>query len=93
MPDQLNKLKEIWDQLSPHAQTELLDFAKQLLEQEQERQPTAKYLDFSWLDALHDPGDPKVLGDQYTSVELQKQALELRIKSAMRGISNPDPDS
>ncbi|MBN1967669.1 MAG: DUF2281 domain-containing protein [Anaerolineae bacterium] len=61
-------IADIVRQLSPTQQDELYEYAQTLLEQQ--RTPKRKYLSQSWAGGLRD------LRDQYTSLELQKKALE-----------------
>jgi hypothetical protein len=68
--ENIKQIGEIIGQLPPESQTEVINFAKSLLEEKgskPERKPRLK-----WVGAL------KHLRDEYTSLELEKKALELR---------------
>lgn len=66
----MQTVKELVEQLPPHMQQEVKDFAEFLLTKRRERRTGAP--EFDWAGALKD------LGDQYTSVELQHRISEQR---------------
>jgi Protein of unknown function (DUF2281) len=61
-------IEEVMKQLPPHLQQEVLDFAQYLLDTKVRRKQ--KKLRMTWAGALHE------FRDQFTSLELQKKALE-----------------
>ncbi len=70
MAEQAQSLEDLFRQLPPELQQEVRDFAHYLLDTKVHRKQ--KYLRLSWAGGLSD------LRDQYTSLELQKKALEWR---------------
>ncbi len=62
--------KEILDQLPPELEQEVIDFAEFLLKKRAKKK--RKFLRQDWAGALEE------YRDQYTSLELQKKALEWR---------------
>jgi hypothetical protein len=68
--EQTQSLEELFRQLPPELQQEVRDFAHYLLDTKVRRKQ--RYLRLSWAGGLSD------LRDQYTSLELQKKALEWR---------------
>jgi len=64
----MQTLKELIDQLPPELQREVRDFAEFLLEKHRRRPRRRLRLDWA--------GGLKEYRDQYTSLELQKKALE-----------------
>lgn len=66
----LKPIEELVKELPPASQTEVRDFVEFLLEKRRRR--TAQPLRQSWAGALSD------YRDQYTSLELQKKALDWR---------------
>ena len=61
-------IEEVMKQLPPHLQQEVLDFAQYLLDTKVRRKQ--KKLRMTWAGALRE------FRDQFTSLELQKKALE-----------------
>jgi hypothetical protein len=66
----MNSLEELIQKLPPELQEEVSDFASYLLETKVKSKQ--KYLRMTWAGALRE------FRDQYTSLELQKKALEWR---------------
>lgn len=64
----MNNIEELVQKLPPELQQEVWDFAKYLLETKVRFKQ--KYLRLSWAGALRE------FRDQFTSLELQKKALE-----------------
>jgi galactose-1-phosphate uridylyltransferase len=64
----LKDLEEIVKELPPDLKEEVKDFAESLLQKR--KKPKQKHLRMSWAGALRE------YRDQYTSLELQKKALE-----------------
>ena len=66
----MQSLKEVIEQLPPELQQEVRDFAEFLLEKRKKK--AGRKLRQDWAGALRE------YRDQYTSLELQKKALEWR---------------
>jgi hypothetical protein len=71
MAEQSVSFAELVSQLPPDLQQEVYDFAEFLVNT-RVKKPTQKYLRLDWAGGL------KEFRDQYTSLELQKKALEWR---------------
>ncbi len=69
-------LEKVIKELSPDLRQEVLDFAQYLLSKR--KKPKRKKFKMDWAGALSE------YRDQYTSLELQKKALEWRIESAVQ---------
>jgi len=69
-------LEKVIKELPPDLRQEVLDFARYLLSKR--KRTKRKKLKMDWAGALRE------YRDQYTSLELQKKALEWRIESATR---------
>lgn len=67
----MKELQELFEELPPNLQQEVLDFAEFLLEKRKKRPEGVPH--FRWAGALKD------LRDQYTSVELQHKASDWRV--------------
>lgn len=67
----MKELQELFEELPPNLQQEVLDFAEFLLEKSKKRPEGVPH--FRWAGALKD------LRDQYTSVELQHKASDWRV--------------
>ena len=67
----MKSLDELVHELPPDKQREVRDFAESLL-REQDRPPQRRRLRLPWAGGLRE------YRDQYTSLELQKKALEWR---------------
>ncbi len=70
MAEQTPSMDELYRQLPPELQQEVRDFVHYLLDTKVHRKQ--RYLRLSWAGGLSD------LRDRYTSLELQKKALEWR---------------
>lgn len=68
MEQKIKKLNEVVKKLDSKEQKEVITFARKLLARK--RKPVKKKLDLSWAGAL------KEYKNQYTSLDLQKKALE-----------------
>jgi len=68
MSDKIKSLQEVIKKLSPDKQNEVILFAKKLLQKE--NNISGKKMDLSWAGAL------KEYKNKYTSLNLQKKALE-----------------
>lgn len=72
------ELVELAEQLPARYHEDAIRFLKLLLNQ---KPPGRKHLRLDWAGALKD------LRDEYTSLELQKEALDLMEESAMKNVS------
>jgi len=68
MNDKIKSLQEVIKKLSPDKQNEVISYAKKLLEKETNLHGTK--MNLSWAGAL------KEYKNQYTSLDLQKKALQ-----------------
>ncbi len=67
----LKSLQEVFSELPPAAQAQVIDFAEYLAKKKQ-RPKAAGTLKQTWADALSE------YREQYTSIELQKKSLDWR---------------
>lgn len=67
----LKSLQEVFSELPPMAQAQVIDFAEYLAKKKQRRKP-AGTLKQTWANALHE------YSEQYTAIELQKKSLDWR---------------
>jgi capsule polysaccharide export protein KpsE/RkpR len=79
MSSNLKRLEEIVNQLPPASQAEVIRFASSLLEKRKKK--SDRKLNQTWAGGLSD------FKDQYTSLELQKKAMDWMIASALEGTS------
>ena len=75
-PPETGSLEKVIKELPPDLREEVLDFARYLLSKRKKARRTKLKMD--WAGALSE------YRDQYTSLELQKKALDWRIESATR---------
>lgn len=64
----MQTLQEIYDQLTPDLQQEMIDYAQSLLQQNSNSKKAK--INFQWAGAL------RGYRNQYTSLELQKKAMQ-----------------